>query len=255
MKLLRATDAVQESGGPQRKSLAASHVVPMVVGEGPDVMARRQRIRVLIVDDHAVVRGGLRTFLDAFDDFQLVGEAKNGDEAIRLCGDKRAQVVLMDLLMPQVDGVTATKTIRERYPEVRVIALTSFQDEEKVHAALDAGAIGYLLKNVSADELANAIRAAWAGRPTLAPEATQALIHAVSRAPAPGHDLTAREREVLALLVRGLNNSEIAKRLVINRSTAKFHVSNILTKLHASSRTEAVAFALTHHLVPRLEST
>ena len=126
--------------------------------------AARQRIRVLVVDDHAVVRGGLRAFLDAFDDFELVGEAENGEEAIRACVDTRADVVLMDLLMPQLDGVAATKIIRERYPDVRVIALTSFQDEEKVQAALDAGAIGYILKNVSADELANAIRAAWAGR-------------------------------------------------------------------------------------------
>jgi NarL family two-component system response regulator LiaR len=136
---------------------------------------------------------------------------------------------------------------------VRVIALTSFQDEEKVQAALDAGAIGYILKNVSADELANAIRAAWAGRPTLAPEAAQVLIRAAKRTPAPGDDLTPREREVLGLMVQGLNNVEIARRLVVNRSTAKFHVSNILTKLGVAGRTEAVAYALTHHLVAERE--
>ena len=215
--------------------------------------AARQRIRVLVVDDHAVVRGGLRAFLDAFDDFELVGEAENGEEAIRACVDTRADVVLMDLLMPQLDGVAATRIIRERYPDVRVIALTSFQDEEKVQAALDAGAIGYILKNVSADELANAIRAAWAGRPTLAPEAAQVLIRAAKRPPTPGDDLTPREREVLALMVQGLNNVEIARRLVVNRSTAKFHVSNILTKLGVAGRTEAVAYALTHHLVPDRE--
>jgi two-component system, NarL family, response regulator LiaR len=215
--------------------------------------AVRQRIRVLVVDDHAVVRGGLRTFLNAFDDFELVGEAENGEEAVRACVDTHADVVLMDLLMPQLDGVAATRIIRERYPDVRVIALTSFQDEEKVQAALEAGAIGYILKNVSADELANAIRAAWAGRPTLAPEAAQVLIRAAKRPPVPGGDLTPREREVLALMVRGLNNVEIARRLVVNRSTAKFHVSNILTKLGVAGRTEAVAYALTHHLVPEHE--
>jgi NarL family two-component system response regulator LiaR len=210
----------------------------------------RPPIRVLVVDDHAVVRSGLATFLAAFDDFTLVGEAEDGREAVRLCGATRPDVVLMDLLMPGMDGIAATRAIRERHPEVRVIALTSFQEQEKVQAALDAGALGYLLKNVSAGELAGAIRSASAGRPTLAPEATQALIHAATHPHEPGHDLTPREREVLALMVQGLNNAEIAKRLVVNRSTAKFHVSNILAKLAASSRTEAVALALTHHLVP-----
>lgn len=211
------------------------------------------RIRVLIVDDHAVVRSGLATFLQAFDDFELLGVAGDGAEAVRLCAETSPDVVLMDLLMPEMDGIAATRAIRERHPNVRVIALTSFQDQEKVQAALDAGAIGYLLKNVSADELAQAIRLARAGRPTLAPEATQALIHAATRPPTPGHDLTPREREVLALMVQGLNNADIAKRLVVNRSTAKFHVSNILTKLGVASRTEAVAFALTHHLLPQPE--
>ena len=206
------------------------------------------RIRVLIVDDHAVVRSGLATFLQAFDDFELVGEASDGAEALRQCGQVSPDVILMDLLMPEVDGIAATRTIRQRYPNVQVIALTSFQDQDRVQAALDAGALGYLLKNVSADDLARAIRSARAGRPTLAPEATQALIHAATRPPEPGHDLTPREREVLALMIRGLNNAEIAKRLVVNRSTAKFHVSNILTKLGVTSRTEAVALALTHHL-------
>jgi NarL family two-component system response regulator LiaR len=211
------------------------------------------RIRVVIVDDHAVVRSGLETFLQAFDDFELLGVAGDGAEAVRVCAENSPDVVLMDLLMPEMDGIAATRAIRERHPNVRVIALTSFQDQEKVQAALEAGAIGYLLKNVSADELARAIRSAHAGRPTLAPEATQVLIHAATRPLTPGHDLTPREREVLALMVQGLNNADIAKRLVVNRSTAKFHVSNILTKLGVTSRTEAVAFALTHHLVRQPE--
>jgi two-component system, NarL family, response regulator LiaR len=217
-------------------------------------MTPPERIRVLIVDDHAVVRSGLATFLQAFEDFELVGEAGDGSEAVRLCAQISPDVVLMDLLMPEMDGIAATRAIHEHHPEVRVIALTSFQDQDRVQAALDAGALGYLLKNVSAEELARAIRSARAGRHTLAPEATQALIHAATRPPEPGHDLTPREREVLALMVKGLNNAEIAKRLVVNRSTAKFHVSNILTKLGAASRTEAVALALTHHLTPQSES-
>jgi two-component system, NarL family, response regulator LiaR len=211
------------------------------------------RIRVLIVDDHAVVRSGLATFLQAFDDFELLGVAGDGAEAVRLCAETSPDVVLMDLLMPEMDGIAATRAIRERHANVRVIVLTSFQDQEKVQAALDAGAIGYLLKNASADELAQAIRSARAGRPTLAPEATQALIHAATRPPTPGHDLTPREREVLALMAQGLNNADIAKRLVVNRSTAKFHVSNILTKLGVTTRTEAVAFALTHRLLRETE--
>jgi NarL family two-component system response regulator LiaR len=212
-----------------------------------------ERIRVLIVDDHAVVRSGLATFLQAYEDFELVGEAGDGGEALRVCAKAAPHVVLMDLLMPEMDGIAATRAIRQRHPGVQVIALTSFQDQARVQAALDAGALGYLLKNVSADDLARAIRSARVGRPTLAPEATQALIHAARQPPAPGHDLTPREREVLALMARGLNNAEIAKRLVVNRSTAKFHVSNILAKLGAASRTEAVALALTHHLVPHRE--
>jgi two-component system, NarL family, response regulator LiaR len=212
-----------------------------------------QRIRVVIVDDHAVVRSGLATFLQAFEDFELVGEASDGVEALRVCEQAAPDVVLMDLLMPEMDGIAATRAIRGQFPDAQVIALTSFHDQDRVQAALDAGALGYLLKNVSADDLARAIRSARAGRPTLGPEATQALIRAARRPLAPGHDLTPREREVLALMVRGLNNAEIAKHLVVNRSTAKFHVSNILTKLGVGSRTEAVALALTHHLVPHAE--
>lgn len=206
-------------------------------------------IRVMIVDDHAVVRSGLAAFLLAYDDLELIGEAEGGEEAVRLCEKLQPDVVLMDLVMPDMDGATATRTIRQRYPQAQVIALTSFREEELVQGVLQAGAISYLLKNVSADELAEAIRSAYAGRPTLAPEAAEALIHAAAQPPKLGFDLTEREREVLALMVHGLNNLEIAERLVVSRSTVRFHVSNILSKLEATNRAEAVGLAVQHKLV------
>jgi NarL family two-component system response regulator LiaR len=212
-------------------------------------MDKSKPIRVILVDDHAVVRSGLGAFLLAFDDLELVGEAGGGEEAVRLCGQVRPDVVLMDLVMPGMDGAAATHAIRERFPQIQVIALTSFKEEDLVQGALEAGAIGYLLKNVSAGQLADAIRAAHAGRPTLAPEAAQALIRSAREPQVPGHDLTPREREVLALMVEGLNNPRIAERLVMSRSTVKFHVSNILSKLGVASRTEAVALAVQHGLV------
>jgi two-component system, NarL family, response regulator LiaR len=213
-------------------------------------MSNSKLIRVMIVDDHTVVRSGLSTFLMSCDDMELVGEAANGEQALKLCSQAKPNVVLMDLVLPGMDGATCTRLIREQCPDIQILALTSFKEQELVQGVLQAGAIGYLLKDVSADELANAIRAAYAGKPTLAPEAAQVLIQA-ARQPTDkiGFNLTEREREVLALMVQGLNNNDIANRLVVSTSTAKFHVSSILSKLRASSRTEAVAIALQNDLV------
>ncbi len=185
-------------------------------------MSQETPTRVLVVDDHAVVRGGLRLFLLAFDDLELVGEANSGERALVSCADLQPDVVLMDLVMPGMGGVEAIRLIRQRHPAIQVIALTSFPEDELVQAALRAGAIGYLLKTISAGDLAAAIRAAAAGQPTLAPEATQALLR---QAGPPA--------------------------VVVSESTAKFHVSNILAKLQAGSRAEAVAIALQSGLVER----
>jgi NarL family two-component system response regulator LiaR len=206
-------------------------------------------VRVLVVDDHAVVRSGLATFLLSYDDLQLAGEACDGAEAVRKCEEIQPDVVLMDLSMPEMDGVEATRLIRARYPHAQVIALTSYRDEDVIYRVLEAGAIGYQLKSISAEDLANAIRQAHWGRHTLSPEATQALIHAALRTEPDGKDLTEREREVLELMSQGLNNRQIAERLIVSRSTVKFHVSSILSKLDATSRTQAVASAVEHRLL------
>src|SRR5512136_2487872 len=186
-------------------------------------------IKVMIVDDHAVVRSGLSTFLLAFDDLVHVGDATGGADAVSKCMSLRPDVVLMDLVMPEVDGAEATRRIKEACPEVQVIALTSYKEDDLVQGALKAGAISYLLKNVTADELADAIRKAHAGRPTLAPEAAQVLIKAATE-PAQEEGLTARELEILKLMVHGDSNPDIAEKLFVSRSTVKFHVSNILMK-------------------------
>ena len=208
-----------------------------------------QPIRIMLVDDHTMVRRGLATFLLVFDDFKLVGEAESGEAAIQLCAKVLPDVVLMDMVMPGMGGEAATRAIRKTYPQVQVIVLTSFKEGALIKNALEAGAIGYLLKDVSADELARAIRAAYAGRATLSPDVAQVIVQDASQPPAPGLDLTERERAVLALMVEGLNNTQIAGRLTVSPSTVKSHVSNILSKLGVSSRTEAVTLALRHGLV------
>ena len=206
-------------------------------------------IQVMLVDDHNVVRSGLATFLKAYDDLELVSEAKNGLEALNLCHQKEPDVILMDLMMPEMDGIAATQAILADYPDIKIIAMTSFEDERLVQGVLAAGAISYLLKNVTSEELSKAIRAAVSGRSTLSPEAAKVLIQATRSTKQPLFDLTEREREVLNLVVQGQSNQQIAKALVISIATVKAHISNILSKLQVSSRAEASAFAIKNKLV------
>jgi NarL family two-component system response regulator LiaR len=196
-----------------------------------------------------MVRSGLSVFLLAYEDFKLVGEAVNGQEALDKCADLHPDVILMDLIMPVMDGITATRLIRERFPHTQVIALTSFSDEKLVETALEAGAIGYLFKNVSVNDLADAIRAVRRGQPTLAPDATRILINKATQPFSLGQDLTERERNVLKLLVEGYSNPAIAEKLSVSSSTIKTHVSHILEKLGASNRLEAVSLAIRHKLI------
>jgi NarL family two-component system response regulator LiaR len=206
-------------------------------------------IKILLVDDHAVVRSGLSKFLMVNKDLKLVGEASNGKEAVQMVSLHKPDVVLMDLMMPEVDGITATREIHQKYPTVKVLALTSFAEQNMVQGALQAGAIGYLQKNVTAKELGNAIRAAYEGRMTLSPEATQVLANSVAQPQIAGEQLTERERDVLKCMVDGLNNNEIAEALVVSLGTVKFHISNIFHKLGVDSRVEAVKMAIEQKLV------
>ena len=207
------------------------------------------RIRVVIVDDHNMVRKGLVVLLHEFDDIEVVAEAGDGEVAISTCVTLKPDVVLMDIIMPHVNGVAATAKIREVCPDTQVVVLTSFSDEEQVQSVLQAGAIGYIMKDVSGNELANAIRRAYAGESPLSPQAAQVLIRATTRPPAIGHDLTEREREILALMIEGLNNRMIGERLIISSSTVKNHVSSILSKMGTASRTQAVALAVEHKIL------
>ncbi len=206
------------------------------------------KIRIMLVDDHAVVRSGLSAFLSVNPDLELVGEAENGEQAVVRANALKPDVILMDLMMPVMDGVAATMAIKKQNPGIQIIALTSFQEDELVQSALKAGAVGYLMKNVTARELAAAIKSARDGRMTLSPEAAQALVRASQQAQET-EILTEREREVLKLMVDGLNNAEIAERLVVSLSTVKYHISNILMKLGVDNRVAAVTMALQKKLV------
>jgi NarL family two-component system response regulator LiaR len=211
--------------------------------------ANSKPIRVMLVDDHTMVRRGLATFIKVYKDLALAGEAESGETAIEICREVVPDVILMDMVLPKMGGAAAIREIRKKFPGVQIIALTSFNQGDLIRDALEAGAIGYLLKDVSAEILAQAIRDAHAGKATLSPEVTQAMVNAAGKPPKPGLDLTEREYEVLSLMVEGLNNTQIAGRLTVSPSTIKSHVSNILTKLGVSSRTEAVTLALRNGLI------
>ena len=207
-------------------------------------MNKVEPIRVLIVDDHQLVRDGLKLLLSTFDEVEVVGIAMDGEQAIDRCRQLLPDVVLMDCVMPRLDGPDATARILAERPQIKIIALTSFVEDDLVQRAIGAGATGYLLKNVSPKQLAAAIKEAHLGRPTIDAEAAQVLIQ-VSQQPKPlGHDLTERESEVLALLVEGKTNKEIAQELSLSPTTVRDYVSSILGKLGVSNRTEAAALAV-----------
>ena len=212
-------------------------------------MSVNQAIRVLLVDDHEMVRRGLTVFIESFDDLVLVGEAANGQEAIEFLHNNQVDVILMDILMPKMGGIEAIRNILQAWPEIKIIAMTSFEEEAHVKDAISSGAIGFIMKNASIDELANAIRNAHAGKPTLAPEAAQILIDAASKPPEQDYNLTQREVDVLTHIIEGRTNPEIAEILSLSSSTIKTHVSNILGKLNVTSRVEAVKLALEQKLI------
>lgn len=209
----------------------------------------KNKIRVMIVDDHEMVRTGLRVLLSTSEDVEVVGEANSGQAAVQRYAELHPDVVLMDLVMPGMDGVTAIETIRGQYPQARIVALTSYHDSDLVHGALKAGAVGYLLKNVSMHELVDAVKDTYAGKSILAQEVAQLLVMTAAQAPTPHPQLTEREREVMAWVARGLNNRQIAERLYFSQSTVKKYIGSIFEKLGASSRAEAVARALKWGLI------
>ena len=214
-------------------------------------MNETNAIRILIVDDHPMVRSGLQDFILTYDDLELVGEAQNGVEAVEFCATHDVDVVLMDLVMPIMDGSEATRRILALGKPVKIIALTSFHEQNLVEKAMKAGATSYLLKNVTAQELVEAIRAASGGFSVLAPEATKALIQFNHTRHDVGFDLTEKEREILAFLVKGLSNQEISNQLHISISTVKYHTANIFSKLGVRNRVEAATIALEHNLVSK----
>ena len=216
-------------------------------------MEENPRIRVLIVDDHSVVRMGLRVFFDLQDDIEVVGEAADGSEGVAMARRLEPDVILMDLLMPNMDGITAIGRIKAERPEIEIVTMTSFIEEEKVTSALEAGASGYVLKDAEAEEVAAAVRAAYAGEVHLDPAVARLLAQRMRTKKAPGDDraepLTDREKDVLSLLGQGMSNKEIGTALFITERTARTYVSNILGKLGLASRTQAALYAVEHKLV------
>lgn len=201
-------------------------------------------IKVLIVDDHLLVRNGIKTIMGIYDDIEVIGEAENGKEALEICGKCLPDVVLMDLVMPEINGIEATRKMLENWPSIKVVILTSYIDKKLIEDSIKAGAIGYVLKNISGENLVETIRDAQKGKSTLSSEASDFLISNIKEPTAADYQLTNQEKNILACLVEGLSNKGIAQKLVLSLSTVKFHVSNILNKLGVSSRTEAISMAI-----------
>jgi len=207
-------------------------------------------IRILLVDDHSQVHRALRVINDTYNDLELVAHASNGHEAIQVCAEYQPDLILMDIIMPGMDGVEATRIIHERYPSIKILALSSFGDDDTVRTMMKVGAAGYVLKNSPLDDLVHAIRATYSGKTVFSPEVTQALLQPKQEQRPPRHDygLSPRETEVLTLMVKGHGNKQIAHHLTISEATAKFHVRSILTKLKVAGRVEAVALAIEKNL-------
>jgi NarL family two-component system response regulator LiaR len=212
-------------------------------------MSGLKKMKIIIADDHAITRDGIKTLLKIHEDIELVGEAKNGKEAIELCSKLKPDVILMDLEMPILDGVTAIGTIREKDPDIKIIALTSFTDKKLIGDALRAGAISYIVKNISPAKIIEAIRNSFSGETYLSPEVAKLVVEEMRERSQNKYNLTEQELKILSYIVKGLSNKEIANRLVVSHNTIKFHISNIFSKLRASSRAQAAVIATKERLV------
>ncbi|MHB1346141.1 MAG: response regulator [Candidatus Humimicrobiaceae bacterium] len=206
-------------------------------------------IRVIIADDHPLVRHGIKTVFEAYDDIELVAEAENGKEAIEICEQYKPDIVIMDMIMPILDGAEATSQLIKKFPDIKVIALTSFNDKDLIKKSLKAGAISFVLKNISGSKLVKTIKDVYKGKYELSPQATKILLSELREKTDDNISLTKREKEILTFIVEGLSNKEIAKRMFLSNSTIQFHVSNVLSKLGVSKRTEAAYLALKQKLV------
>lgn len=212
-------------------------------------MSKKYKIKVMVVDDHPLVRHGIKTVFEAYDDIVLVAEADNGKKAIEMCKECSPDIILMDMVMPVMDGAEATAQLIKKWPDIKIIALTSFNDKDLIKKSLKAGAISYILKNISGIKLVKTIKDVYKGKFALSSQATRILLSELRETTKDTIKLTEREKEILALMAGGLSNKQIAEKLFLSNSTVKFHVSSILTKLGASKRTEAVYLALKQKLV------